>query len=1000
MKKFYLKASLVCALLTSAMAANAQVAPKVPGETPVSGKQYVLFNKAQNSNQYMSRTSWDGAVYFLDKSGSNYASHAVTAMKNEDGSWTFSQTTSATDEEGNTTESTYYMAIPFGTCNLNIKSEEPAVWTLSEGDGAGYYRMTAGEGNNTNTIGMQLHLNAGGQYFVISEQVDGGGWWPDIYGGADQWEDESVGELYATPRDYSSFNWAFVQPANVDAYVQDKEVVSLINGLKNNECEIEDYAAGFTATYEAAAKIYEADEYDIDYDLERIISMVTSKKLLYNEIEAAIAINETDDAVLNAAIANAKNAFDTLTDGDGVTGAIEALKNAEMAYSLGSGDITALGKNMSFEDLSSQGGGETTGVAGAPAGWNVFINGVQAVTADEVRAGGISAWHGINSDSSGEIKDGKMAFGIWTSGVPTYELSQTIEGLENGTYVITAGLMAGSNGNGSRLTTQRIFGNLNSTYYASEFDYNIDKLDQTEVYDFAQNELISTDTEMCPVEVRAYVYDGTLTFGIRTNGDFTANNRTSGNGAGGDGWFKVDNFKLQSLGYIPEDALRVFDHFSNSLQTYYGDGTPMASSMWEKLEAGIGSLSGISEASTQEEVINGIMIAKGMMSDIDASVKAYEKLIAAIETHYEYLEQYSNKMGAGEYSDVIMEAQDAYADGTVQTPEEVEAIIAGLNDALQACIQSDEIEEGADLTEYIKNPSFEDLSAQGNSNSNGVAAPPAGWNLVIEGNECKTAPDVASASGAGWCAINGGDVLNDVYNTAGEPVYVQYTDGEHLWGLWANAVPVLELSQTITGLPAGTYTLTADIVVQNDWAGANLGMQRLFANDYVTMFAAEEDYIQNTDPELYDTFPADVIAAKKIDDENADAEVKHLVYAGNYSYENYGASGAPYTTTVQFGLADKGDIKFGFRTSRISAVDGQLSSQASMGWFKLDNFHLTYDSATVPAGAEATEINSVSTAASTPIEFYSISGARLAAPQKGVNIMKMANGTVQKVIMK
>ena len=106
-----------------------------------------------------------------------------------------------------------------------------------------------------------------------------------------------------------------------------------------------------------------------------------------------------------------------------------------------------------------------------------------------------------------------------------------------------------------------------------------------------------------------------------------------------------------------------------------------------------------------------------------------------------------------------------------------------------------------------------------------------------------------------------------------------------------------------------------------------------------------------------------------------------------------------------FGLAEDGDVTLGFRSSRISAVDGQLSGQASLGWFKLDNFTLTYDSATVPAGAEinagATGIDATENASeATAVEFYSINGVRLAAPQKGINIVKMSDGTVSKVLVK
>lgn len=59
-------------LLLSALAvttgAEAQVTPKVQPEVPVSGQSYILVNRVQKADQYMSRTSW--AVEFYSVSGS------------------------------------------------------------------------------------------------------------------------------------------------------------------------------------------------------------------------------------------------------------------------------------------------------------------------------------------------------------------------------------------------------------------------------------------------------------------------------------------------------------------------------------------------------------------------------------------------------------------------------------------------------------------------------------------------------------------------------------------------------------------------------------------------------------------------------------------------------------------------------------------------------------------------------------------------------------------
>ncbi|MBO4672765.1 MAG: hypothetical protein J5616_00230 [Bacteroidaceae bacterium] len=991
------KGLLLSCLLTSAIAASAQVTPKVQPEAPVAGKTYVLVNKAQTASQYTTRTSWDGALYFLGETDSKYADYALTAVSNEDGSWSFTLPA----EDGVT-----YMVLPGGSANVNVNSTTPVSWKLDAKEG-GFYQLILGEGNNpsalaqasfTPTQDLRMHLNANGQYFCVTYAE--GPWYPDCYGGITETENEATGDLYFAASDSISFYWGFVSVENIPAYYADMQYSGAINKFFAQYCDIEDYATGFMATYEAAAKIYnEATDDDALFEA-GIADMLNAKVALYNEIEAAIVLNEAGDAVLNAAIAAAKDAFNTKTASADVTNATNTLKQAESNYSMGSGDITSLGTNMSFEDLSAQDGNQSSSVAGAPVGWNVYINGNQVVTADEVRNAGIGAWHGVNNDAEGDIMDGSYAFGIWASGVPTYEISQTITDLEIGSYEITAGLMAGSNGNGSRLTTQRIFGNLNSTYYASEEDYDLTELDQTEVFDFAGNEILTTDREMRPVTVKAFVYDGTLTFGVRTDGNVSANYRSESNSAGGDGWFKADNFTIKNLGYSAEDAVEIYNHYADLLDEY--DGEFMAANVQEQLESN--QQAAITTANTQEEIIAAIVGAKDLMVTVNASVKAYEKLRAAIDQHFDYLDQYENKAGAGEYSDVIYEADEVYNSGSAADEAAVDAIIAGLNEALQACIQSDDITEGMNLTEYIQNPSYEDLSSQNGNSSNGVSDAPAGWDIYVEGTLCKTAAELNAAGVVNWCAINEGDNLSEVYDAEGNPVTNQYTDGTHLWGIWASAVPVIEISQTLKGMPAGRYTVTVDAVVQNDWAGMNLGMQHLFANDYVTLYGSESDYIQNFDEEFYNTFPADVRIAAEIDALNADAEYKHLNYAGNYSHESYGTSGIPYTTSLTFGLAEKGDITLGFRSNRISAVDGLLSEQASLGWFKLDNWTLTYDSFDVPAGAattgESTAIEGKQASSQATVSFYNLNGTRLAAPQKGINIMKMSNGRVSKVYVK
>ncbi|MCR5314004.1 MAG: hypothetical protein K6E54_10290, partial [Bacteroidaceae bacterium] len=400
----------------------------------------------------------------------------------------------------------------------------------------------------------------------------------------------------------------------------------------------------------------------------------------------------------------------------------------------------------------------------------------------------------------------------------------------------------------------------------------------------------------------------------------------------------------------------------------------------------------VSESNTQAELIDAILATKSILASAEESISMYEKLNNAIKEHDTKLSLYINKSGRGDYEEAIGEAIDIYEEGKIETMEEVDDIIAKLDAALQACIQSDEIEEGADLTEYIQNPSFEDLSNQNDASSGGVAATPKGWNMYINGTQVSTVADINAQGVTGWCAINEGDAIN-VELEDGTIVSNQYSEGTHLWGIWNATIPEIELSQEISGLPAGLYTLTCDVLVQYNWAGNCLTTQRIFANDYVAMYSTEDAYENN--------LPDDAKIAAEIDALVPDAEIKHLNYAGflcespRSDYSN--------KVSLQFGLAEQGSAKIGFRTNNI--ISDGTAAESGLGWFKLDNWTLTYDEMTIPEGAnvnaDATSINDINNnIEKVAVKFYTIDGTQISAPQKGINIVKMSNGSVSKIFVK
>ncbi len=1011
MKRFY----LISCLLVSSVSSFAQIEPNEKPEIPVDGKEYVLVNQAMSASQYMSRTSWDGALYFLGKDDSHYADYAFTAHKNDDNTWSFTLPgsreveTGDFDDDGNpiieTEDAPYYMVMPSGTANINFRQDIEATWKLDQKDYQ-YFNLILEDGHNyealrtaslTPTGDLRMHLNAGCQYFVATYQD--GPWYPDCYRGITETNDESTGDVLFAATDSISFLWGFVSVDRVPAYMLD---YAAYKSLLDYESEYlgegyEDYSEGFQSTFNTALQLYKSEEFNSETDGATISAILKKKVDFYNLIEEAQLLEEPSTA-LTTAINNAIASFKTVTSESEVDSAIDALRAAIQAFKEGTGDYTSMGKNMSFEDLSAQGGGETSSVSDVPVGWNMYINGVQVYTASEIRANGISTWCGVNSDSNGSGKDGNESFGIWNGGIPTFELSQTIEGLENGTYIVSAGLMAGDNGSGSRMTTQRIFGNLNSTYYADPDFYNPEALIQSEVYAFASNPQVQTDTELYPVEVRAYVYDGTLTFGVRTDGNLAACYRTSGNPAGGDGWFKVDNFRIQKVGYVGEDAANVANHFINVISSYL-DEEVFSKSLEDELKS---VMSGEVDPSTPSSEINNIITTlKDKIPEIESSIDLYKKLWSAVEDGISALDDYSYTPSAeAVLIPAVSDGEVAYDERT-SSDEEINEIISNIYAAI-AQVKSEAVQVG-EYANVIINGSFEDLSAQNNVSSGSAENPPAGWTLVLNGMECSSRSQYSEAGASfGWCAINEGDGINAV-DLDGNTWTHQYTDGTHLWGIWCENVPDVELSQTVLGLPAGTYTLSCDVVVEWNWGGKCLTTQRIFANRYVKMFGSDEYYLSTDEEESIILNPAlataDMDNAFACDSEYPEAEYKHLSYAGYTQTTDYHETSCPRHMELTFGLLDGEDLKFGFRTNNVDVETGAPFSYPSAGWFKLDNFRLLYESADVPEGADATRINDISNGNVSVVgqQYYSLSGSEISRPQRGINIVKtiMSDGSVR-----
>lgn len=94
--------------------------------------------------------------------------------------------------------------------------------------------------------------------------------------------------------------------------------------------------------------------------------------------------------------------------------------------------------------------------------------------------------------------------------------------------------------------------------------------------------------------------------------------------------------------------------------------------------------------------------------------------------------------------------------------------------------------------------------------------------------------------------------------------------------------------------------------------------------------------------------------------------------------------GGAYLNSVEIMLDGSTDLTIGLRKSVTIDAD----------WCLFDNFRLYY------LGTETPVAILSATSSATAREYYSIDGRKLAAPQRGVNILRMSDGTVRKVLVK
>ena len=446
------------------------------------------------------------------------------------------------------------------------------------------------------------------------------------------------------------------------------------------------------------------------------------------------------------------------------------------------------------------------------------------------------------------------------------------------------------------------------------------------------------------------VTDGKIRLGIRRLTTPPSNAGT---------WTLWDNFKLTYRAKNPELAAQVLDakakELNELLTTSEENMTDpvIQNSVYAYTESQKSNLSDAAKYEVLIETNDALVAAKENIQQVGAYKTAYEAYQAACDE----LEKLDESQEADIWDQIDemddeLDGDDGAAFRSLST-EDLVTLIAKVEDftkEVQAAIDdiklAEKIAEMADATDdkpydatsWIINPDMEDSSQDSNADASKKMA---GW-------------DFWKAKGNG--PVKGSDGINGRSLEA--------------WSGTIGAELEFTAYQTLTGLPAGKYELSAKA------ANASNGV-------------AEDEKLW-ADPEKAATGRA-YLCAILSDGENEKAVSTPVE-------PNVGSATAANTYTVTFTVEEGNDVKIGF----------QSIGTMPFRWFMCDDFTLTYygtESAKVDSTDEGDVVAIAGVEEAAPATkaiagIYNASGAKIATLQQGINIVKYTDGSVKKIFVK
>ncbi len=404
---------------------------------------------------------------------------------------------------------------------------------------------------------------------------------------------------------------------------------------------------------------------------------------------------------------------------------------------------------------------------------------------------------------------------------------------------------------------------------------------------------------------------------------------------------------------------------------YYGSNNEvLLIALNEEIQELIEKVEAEAQSVNVEEVVNTLAdaVQKGnealAADNLEAKNAAIEQLheaLALAEEEHQLLNElvdlsvsYSDQELVGDYTDEVYPALLEEIDECIvnegkgiKTLQQLKDYIADLPDAFfRFLLSNTELDAASednpiDMTGLLVNADFESATS-----ANRTA--PRGWVLELE------KPDQGNVE-----SNNGG---YEIWNTGGARFY-----------------------QELPCLRDGYWKLTADGLFRTGTADETLKRFNEGTLDvYGYLFA------NDTNTKLYSWFAEGQYTTEQLDLGGMQRNTTELgtVYVPNSgaSVQKYFAAGYYNDNSVVFHYTD-GPVQLG--------VFKNPETTIAQDWIYIDNFHLYYLGSQEPVA-----VNAVSAAAKAPILIYSLDGRQQSRMQRGVNIIRMSDGSTRKVLVK